>query len=145
MVPLWEAHQIKGRMLFARPTELKLYVESLGDNKLVVKISKHRKSTTPAEFKYYFGVVLRILSDHIGFTTDEMDVCLRNRFLYEYKRIPGEDRTTNDTILKRVISKTAVSTVRFEKFLEEIRQWAITKLNVYIPLPNEVSYSETGF
>lgn len=37
-------------------------------------------------------------------------------------------------------STTELSTIEFEKYLEDIRRWASMKLSCYIPLPNEYDY-----
>jgi len=79
--------------------------------------------------RYYWGVVIKILGDHLGYTRDEMHDALRWQFL----------RVEHDKGPPTVQSTTDLSTVRFEDYLAEIRFWAWDEFQVMIPLPNEVT------
>jgi hypothetical protein len=49
-----------------------------------------------------------------------------------------QDKT--DTNLPTVKSTASLSTVEFEVYLDNVRQWAATDLSCSIPLPNEVEF-----
>lgn len=78
---------------------------------------------------YYWGVVLKMISEETGYTPEELHEGFKNKFGYTgdffgepYKR-----------------SSTTYTTVEFEDYLLQIRVWAGEFLNMYIPLPNETS------
>jgi hypothetical protein len=98
--------------------------------KIELKVNRDNRSNK--QNRYYWGVVIAILSEFTGFTPDEMHYDLKSRFLKYYKVIPS---TGEERLLIRSTSK--LSTEEFEKYVEEIRRWAITELDVYIPSPNE--------
>lgn len=91
-----------------------------------VEIRKVAKIRSTKENSYYHGVVIKILSDELGLTPEEMHEALRLIFLIESKN--G---------LQFTKSTTQLLTHEFEHYLSEIRQWASLEFNIYIPLPNE--------
>jgi len=59
-------------------------------------------------------------------TRDEMNEAIKQKFLYDdSKAIPFTKST-----------KT-LNTKEFETLMEDVRRWAITEYNVYLPEPNE--------
>lgn len=84
---------------------------------VIVKKFIPYKERTNKENRYFHGPVLDILSDHTGYTPEEMKGILKWIF--------------------KVPSTSGLSTVEMEKFLTQIRQWASIELNCYIPLPDE--------
>lgn len=84
--------------------------------------------------RYYFGVVVDILSNHTGFTPEEMHEILKHKFLRDWKKI----KTVNG-VFEYVYTKstTILSTAEFENYLAKIREWAAIELNCQIPEPNE--------
>jgi hypothetical protein len=131
----WKAHIVKGQLTIAEPDAFNAYLTTLrGD--LAVTVEAWKRKTSNPQLAYYYGVVVKLLCTHTGFSQDEMDSVLKNMFMSEYVEI-------NHYIIRKPISKTAVSTLRFETFLEDCRRWAASALEVYIPLPNEVDFQET--
>jgi hypothetical protein len=76
--------------------------------------------------RYYFGVCLEILSQHLGYTSDEMHEICKFKFLKTMK-----------AGLEYVRSTTKLNTSEMEEYLEKIRKWADIELNCFVPLPNE--------
>lgn len=91
-----------------------------------------RKNRSLNQNSYAFGVVYKLLADHLGYTVDEIHELMKHKFLsrmlsiseYEQYNIP--------------ISTTELDTTSMEEYLRNIREWASLKLNCYIPLPNEI-------
>ena len=95
-----------------------------------VSIEPRRKPRSLQENGYYWGVVIPLLCEWSGYSSDEMHDALRDKFLCEYSENLG---------LLKIKSTAALSTVEFEKYLSDIRQWA-SEQGVFIPLPNEEIY-----
>ena len=75
-------------------------------------------------------MVVKLVADHCGYPTDEMHELLAFKFL----RI-DDDPITGAPRRRRT---PATNTQEFENYLEQIRIFAATELDVMIPLPNEV-------
>jgi hypothetical protein len=94
-----------------------------------VSLVKRSDSRSGNQNRYYWGVVVKILAEELGYIDEEVHDSLKARFLADYSGI-----------LPRVKSTTVLSTVEFEDYLSQVRTFASTELNVFIPLPNEVPF-----
>ena len=134
----WKARRT-GLSLNINPESLddfRAHINTLPFNtQLAVTVTRWQRRTSNPQLAYYFGVVVELLSEHTGFTKEEMDFLLKNRFVYSYVNVNG-------VTLKKVLSKTTTSTARFEEFLETTRRWAEADLGVLIPLPNEAEIND---
>jgi len=108
---LFEAHLNKLRGKFIR---------------LILEPRKTKRSNN--QNRYYWGVVVAMLAEEIGYTRDQMHDALRLKFL----RVEADLEYTRST--------TELSTKEFEAYLDDVRIWAATDLGTVIPLPNEVAY-----
>lgn len=96
------------------------------------------KNRSTQENRYYFGVVVKALSELTGFNPDEMHEILKHKFLKKSVWITNiEKGTVEEVVITQ--STTELTTVEFENYLAKIRQWAGEELNCPIPLPNEVT------
>lgn len=98
-----------------------------------------KKERSTSQNKYYFGVVLKILSEYTGFTSDEMHEIIKHNFLKTIKIIDTKDGYKEFESSK---STRNLSTVEFENLMTDIRQWASIDLACYIPEPNEAPILE---
>jgi len=85
---------------------------------------KHR---TSPENRYYFGVVIEMISDETGASPEDVHQEMKRMFL----RVGGEK-------IPITKSTTELSTIEFEDYVAKIRMWAASFLNLTIPLPNEI-------
>lgn len=107
------------------------YIRGLkGEVEIVLK--KRTKSRSSNQNRYYWGVVIETLSNHIGYEREEMHDTLKILFL----RKPAPAQGLPDTLR----STSSLTTVEFEEFLERVRRWASVDFSLSIPLPNEVEY-----
>lgn len=104
------------------------YVKGFAGQVVEVVVRRPRKHRSDRQNRYYWGVLIAILAEHCGYTSEELHEALKWKFL----------RVEADGPLPTVRSTTSLSTVEFEEYLEKVRIWASTDLDVYIPLPNEV-------
>lgn len=93
-----------------------------------------KQRSTPQN-KYYWSVVVGLLSEHTGFTREEMHEVLKRKFLSEIKMLPLKNKTWQEAEYSR--SSTDLDTKSFEEFLCQVRVWASAELGVWIPSPNE--------
>lgn len=93
--------------------------------KLFIKTIRHSRSIS--QNNYYWGVVIKIVGDELGYLPEEIHDALRIKFL-----------TIHTDKLPTVKSTVKLSTKEFEEYLEKIRRWASEELSICLPLPNEV-------
>lgn len=106
-------------------------VEKIRRHAFIEASGLNRMSRSQKQNAYYWGVVLKIMGDEIGYLPDEVHQLMGKQFL-SYERSPGE------LFIK---STTKLSTVEFEDYLSNVRRFAATELNIYVPLPNETEFS----
>ena len=106
-------------------------IESLkGKGQLAITIEPWKSTTSNPQFRYYYGVVLPLISKQTGHSKDTLDAILKSRFLYEYVQV-------GNVVEKIPLSKTAITTTQFAEFLEEVICWAAEFLDLVIPEPEE--------
>ena len=120
---------VRGKFVPSVPDAFRLAFCALEGKEVWVVVKKHTNARTNQQNKYYWGVVVKLVSETTGFTTDEAHDALRMKFL----RIRGEK-------LETVKSTTDLTTTEFEEYMTTVRQWAISELGCYIPEPNEVEF-----
>ncbi len=98
-----------------------------------LSLSIARKSRSNNQNRYYFGVIIDILSDYFGYSTLECHEVLKWQFL----RIVGENGKPDSCK-----STTELDTMEFEVYLNKVREWASTEYEIYLPLPNEIDLPE---
>lgn len=129
----------QGQLIFENNIKYQEYLRSLERQKVEVVVKKwsEKNQRSIQQNKYYWGVVLKLLSDHTGHTVDELHEILKSIFLK--KRIELETKTG---IIPQMIynSTTDLDTVKMENYLSNIREWSSVTLGVYVPLPNEVDF-----
>lgn len=98
-----------------------------------IKPFGEKEARSNSQNAYYWGVIVNILSDETGYTSDEIHELLKFKFLKSNISIKGKEYITTK-------STTELTTIAAEEFFSNIRQWASIELGIYIPLPNEVEY-----
>lgn len=97
-----------------------------------MKISRWKQPRSMNQNKYYWGVVIEGLAQHLGYESEELHDALRQKFLRVQSldhRLPPHAKSTTD-----------LNTKEFEEYVDKIRRFADVELNYFIPLPNEVEY-----
>lgn len=94
---------------------------------LDIKKAKNKRSLN--QNRYYWSVVVGLVAEHTGYTSQEAHQELAAMFL----------SYTHENGKRFVKSTTELNTLEFEKYLDKIRIWAATDLGKTIPLPNEIT------
>lgn len=108
------------------------YVSGLPEH-LELVLFPLRKGRSYVQNRYYWGVVLKIISDETDNSVYDMHEYLKTLFLKKWIIVKGQEVET-------VRSTTALNTKEFEEYLEQCRQWASMELGIFIPLPNDAEY-----
>lgn len=116
-----------GKLEIYNKDKMKEWISVQKDENVVIEIKKPKKIRSVEENNYYWGVVVKMLSDELGYFPDEMHEALKYKFLRKEGR--NELTTTKST--------AGLSSAEFENYLFNIRVWALIDLRIAIPLPNE--------
>lgn len=123
----FNGHVKDSKLMLHRPAELRAHLQELEGQEIRLTVEKAKKVRSSKENRYYWGVVLKLISDDTGTPEDDVHNHLKIMFL----------RTGGDKIpITR--STTELSTVEMEEYLRKCRMWASADLNIYIPEPNEI-------
>lgn len=121
-------------MLFNHQKYL-VQISKLEGKEIELTIRKKKSQRSINQNAAYWGLVIDILSEHLGYEREEVHDALRAKFLSHI------DEKTGLTVIR---STTSLSTVEFMDYYSKIQRWASEFLNCYIPSPNECDYSEVN-
>jgi hypothetical protein len=126
MAVKFQAHIKNGKLVVKNRMKFDAYISGLRDGGIWdVIIKRPEKIRTDPQNRYYFGVVVKILADELGYTKDELHEALKWKFL----QVPGP--------LPTVKSTAKLSTVEFIDYIDEVVRWAAQDLGVVLPDPEE--------
>jgi len=106
-------------------------VALLEGQEVSVTIEKYRNKRSINQNNYYWGVVVKLISEETGYSLHETHDILRGKFLGKTKKIGTET-------IHYSRSSASLNTKEMEQYLSDIREWASIILNCYVPEPNEV-------
>jgi hypothetical protein len=135
IVPVWPAKIENGRLAIYDLDLFNDYCRSLSGNDIEVVVRKSKRSTTKpgsdAQRRYYWPVIIGLISDHTGDDEDSTHEDLKVMFAPKVINKQG----------KRVrVTYSDMTTVQREEYHMKIRKWAAETFGIFIPLPNEVEY-----
>lgn len=107
-----------------------LELKTLQPGNYRIYICNDRKQRSLQQNAYYWGVVIKLISEHTGYLTNETHKKLAFMFNPEMIEVKGK-------AYKIPRSTTELNTKEFEEYLEQIRVWAWQELNIEIPEPGE--------
>ena len=94
-------------------------------------VSNRRPKRTQQQNRYYWGVVVKMISEEMGIIPDEAHELLKGLFLKVGIEFKGKR-------YEAIKSTAGLSIKEFEEYCESCRRWALSELNTNIPLPGEI-------
>lgn len=131
----FEAQVQDGAIAFVNEENLLEYLASIGTINVDVVIKPHQSARSDKQNRYYFGVVVKTLADHTGFTKDEMHEVLKHKFLRYWGTVQGVGDYVEEVEFTK--STTDLTTAEMEDYLRVVREWASASLGCYIEEPRE--------
>ena len=101
---------------------------------LEITISRLRATRSQQANRYYWGVVLHLISEHTGDTPEDLHDYFKTRFLPKKLSLAGDEL---DVVVGG--STRTMNTSQFYAYVEQVRTFAGDFLNLEIPLPDEVA------
>lgn len=99
------------------------------DVEIMVKRKKAKRSIDQNAF---FHAWVNLLSDHTGYSKEEMKEILKNQFLSVEKV-----NAKTGSIFKYTRSTASLNKNEFAEFCNDVQRWSIEEFNAILPLPNE--------
>lgn len=93
-----------------------------------VTISDYKSTRSNKQNAFYWGIILNILSSETGNDPETIHEVLKDKFLGEPILIGKETMRTRR-------STTSLSTKEFEEYMENIKRWAASELEIVLPDP----------
>lgn len=130
MTPVFYGVKKDGILSLERQPLYDAYVKSLKDGRYTVTVKRWRPTRTNQQNKYYWGVVIQMISDETGQDKDGIHDGLRAKFL----------TTDQDKPLQIIRSTTSLNTKEMMEYIDKIVLWAAEFLGIVIPLPDYVEF-----
>lgn len=100
-------------------------------------IQRRRATRSLQQNAYYWGVVIEAIADHTGYPPDDVHELMKQMFIPKRLAVQdGNGEIVGDYVLGG--STRTMNKLAFGDFMESIRRWAATELDVVIPDPNEL-------
>lgn len=143
-----------GRLIFEDTRSFQNYIASLEGKVVNIIVKVWHKDRSRQEEKFYHAVVARMVAEEMGIDDQEAHNLLKSLFLAEEESKQIETPTGPKLYrYKRILSTTELTDKAYREYWEKCIRWAAlpTKpeglsqdsgLELYIPLPNEVDYSD---
>lgn len=109
------------------------YLKNCKDGHYRIDIVKQHNNRSLSQNSYYWGIVLKMLSDELWYEIDDVHEVMLEKFATKKVRLKKDKRVK---LIKTIRSKE-MTTIEFEDYLENIRVFASKYLNLIIPLPND--------
>lgn len=105
------------------------------DGPVTLTVEQATAARSPQANAYYWGVVVKALSSHTGYSPDEIHEILKVKFLpKDVALLRGNGHLIAEFVIGGSTTQLGVS--EFFEYVEQIRQWAFEALDVDIPPPN---------
>jgi len=125
-----------GRLVLSSPELFKEAVRGFDGKDITLTINRATKRTCKQN-RYYHGGVIPI----IQYGLQQVGVKMSNEQVHELLKFKFliEDVVTDDgeVLMSTIGSTTKLSTIKFNEYIENIRQWAWEYLKVEVPEPND--------
>ena len=128
MMPIFQAKIENGKLILETPNRFRVHLAKYEGKPVEVVVRRKKSRRSLNQNAAYWGIMVEILSEHTGFTREEVHEALKQKFASRL------DEKTGFTIIE---STAKMDTFRFIKYYSDVQQWAAEFLNVFIPSPND--------
>lgn len=130
MRPTFYGKIAEGKLILKHRETFNRYLQTLNNKEVELTIGQKRTSRSVQQNKYYWGVILLLVSQHTGFTPKECHEVFKKKFLTYWKLYKKHKYAFTR-------STTTLDLGEFADYMEKIRQFVAESFKFYIPDPNE--------
>lgn len=117
-----------GKLVLVEPREFKGAMERFGRGLAVTVRVEERRDRRSSQGNRYYWFILGLISEHTGFEKDELHELFKKKFNPVTVSLGQEEDVIGGSTRK-------MDTKRFAEYVERIRRFAETELNVTTPDP----------
>jgi hypothetical protein len=125
----------KGKLQMYEPGAFAAHVSGL-EGEVEVTVKRWSPARSGNQNRYYWGVVIPIIEEATGYDGEELHEALKVKFIQPWASKAGD--------LTIYPSTARLDTAGFSEFIEKVRRWAASFLNIHIPGPNEAPIDIEG-
>ncbi len=118
--PIFRGKVEEQRIVLDNRNRFREYLLSFEGKRVELVLRERQVTRSDQQNRYYHGVVIKILSDHLGYEPEEMHETLKKHF--------------------NVDSTSKLKTKEFKDYVDRVVRWAASELIVSIPPPTEVDF-----
>ena len=131
MEKTFKAKIINNEIVFMEKKDLSKFEDKSVD--VVIVFDKNR---TLPQNAYYWSVIIPIIAQEIGESTETTHEILKHKFLKRSKDLTN--KKGEKEVVEKVVSTRTLSTTQFVQYSDAVKRWASQWLGLYIPDPGEV-------
>ena len=124
-----KANVEKGKLTLDDIFAFKAELSRLEGKSITVELKQQRKARSGNQNRYYWLIVIGLISESTGYTPDECHELLKQIFNGVSRDIAGATYLIPQTTTK-------LNTKEWEDYMSLIRTWASAELGLFIPCPN---------
>lgn len=114
-------------------------LEKLNGRPVYVTVEEWRNTRSEQQNRYYWGVVVKLISEETGFDTMEAHEVLKHKFNPKHSELTN--KTTGEIeLIEYGGTTTRMTTKDFMEYIEKIQRWASEFLSLNIPDPNQEDF-----
>jgi hypothetical protein len=118
--PVFRGMVKDGKIILDNQAGFSSYRAKFEGQRIEVILRARNVSRSDQQNKYYHGVVVSMIADHLGYEKEEMHELLKKQF--------------------KVESTARLKTAEFKEYVDDIVRWAASDLGIPIPDPHEIDY-----
>jgi len=129
MIPIFYGKVEKGKLVLDNPEKFIVYLSGLEGKRIEATVKRESNTRTGQSNRYLWGVVYAIISEHTGYDPEQVHDAMKEKF--------ASKRLDNGLMITERTSK--MDTVRFSRYVDDIKRWSAEFLGCYIPEAGEVA------
>ena len=123
-----------GKLLVRNKTGYERALAMMRDGEVLVTIARRRATRSQAQNRYWWGVCIELVSEHTGYTPDEVHELAKQMFLPKKLAVTdGNGEIKGEFVIGG--TTTRLNKLEFGEFVARFQQWAAETLGVVIPDP----------
>ena len=122
-----------GKLVVRNRRAFNLALQQFTDGEVALRVEKRRATRSQQANRYYWGVVVEAVSQHTGYSPDEVHEIFKAKFLPKKVTVAdGNGEIQGEFVIGGTTTKLNVN--EFYDYVEAIRRWA-AELSIDIPDP----------
>lgn len=118
--PIFRGRVEKGRLVLDNRDGFKTLIDSLEGKKIEIVLRGRSAGKSDQQSRYYFGVVVALVADYLGYEKIEAHEALKQKF--------------------NIKTTTTLKSKEFQDYIDQIIRFAASEFHVNIPDPESIDY-----